>query len=157
MGTKKNDKYQLLTRTCINQTTSWLMHNWSTFGARMNHEQTQIHKIHHMLDLEETITFPLKVFPMLGHGSTPNCHFVLGLPSWNLEIPKVATFGTLGAHNFLCKPPIEMRFEAKLYPSSRAFQWYVACHLHIKKSGRFPTFSGRESNCQFDSQPFFWP
>jgi hypothetical protein len=33
--------------------------------------------------------------------------------------------------------------------------------LHVtctqKKLGRFLTFSGRESNCQFDSWPFFWP
>jgi hypothetical protein len=29
----------------------------------------------------------------------------------------------------------------------------------IRRSGRgrFPTFSGRESNCQFDSRPFFCP
>jgi len=24
---------QLFTRTCTNQTTSWLVHSWSTFGA----------------------------------------------------------------------------------------------------------------------------
>jgi hypothetical protein len=31
------------------------------FNARTNHEQTQTHKIHHGLDLGETITFPLIV------------------------------------------------------------------------------------------------
>jgi len=35
-----------------------------------------------------------------------------------------------------------MRSEAKLYPLSRAFQQYVARHLHTRKSGWFPTFSG---------------
>ncbi len=30
MGIKKSDKHQLLTRTCTNQTTSWLMCNYST-------------------------------------------------------------------------------------------------------------------------------
>jgi hypothetical protein len=73
------------------------------------------------------------------------------------KIPKVGPPATLGAHNFVCRPPIEMRFKAKLYPSSRAFQRYVARHLHARKLGRFQTFNGRESNCQFDSQPFFWP
>ncbi len=52
---------------------------------------------------------------------------------------------------------IKMRFKEKLQPSSRAFQQRVARHLHATKSGRFPTFSGRESNCQFDFRPFFWP
>jgi hypothetical protein len=52
---------------------------------------------------------------------------------------------------------IEMRSKTKLYPLLRAFQRYVTHHLHARKSGRFPTFNGRESNCQFDSRPFFWP
>ncbi len=29
----------------------------------------------------------------------------------------------------------------------RVFQWYVARHLHVRKSRRFLTFNGRESNC----------
>jgi len=35
--------------------------------------------------------------------------FVLGLPSGSPEIAKVGTPVTLGPHNFVCKPPIEMR------------------------------------------------
>ncbi len=46
----------------------------------------------------------------------------------------------------MCRPSIDMRSKEKLYPLLRAFQWYVACHLHARKSGRFLTFSGRESN-----------
>ncbi len=42
---------QLFTRTFTNQTTSWLVHSWNTFGARMNNEQTWTHKIHHSLRL----------------------------------------------------------------------------------------------------------
>jgi hypothetical protein len=30
------------------------------------------------------------------------------------EIPKVTTPTTLGTHNFVCKPPNEMKFQAKL-------------------------------------------
>ncbi len=71
-------------------------------------------------------------------GRHPNGFFVLGLPSGNPEIAKINTLVTLGAHNFACKPLIEMRFE-------------------VGKSGRFPTFNGWESNYQFDSRPLFWP
>jgi len=45
---------------------------------------------------------------------TPKCHFVLGFPSGSLEIPKVGTFVTLGATNFVCRSPIKMRFKTKL-------------------------------------------
>jgi hypothetical protein len=90
-------------------------------------------------------------------GPHPNGHFVLGLPNGSPEIPSTGTLATLKAHNFLCRPPIIMRSKAKLYPSLRAFQRYVARRLHPRKSGLFPTFSGRESNCQFDSRPFIWP
>jgi hypothetical protein len=83
-------------------------------------------------------------------GPTSKWHFVLGLPSGSLEISKIATPETLGAHNFACRPSIEMRSKAKLYPLSIDFQWYVANHLHTRKSWQFPTFNGRELNCQFD-------
>jgi len=132
------------------------VHSWSTFGAKTSHGQTRTHKIHHSADLGETTTFPLIVCYMLATGLAPKCHFVLGLPTRNFEIPIDETPTTLGDHNFACKPSIETRFEAKLYPSSRSFQWYVTCHLRTKKLGRFLTFNGGESNCQFDSRPFFW-
>jgi len=47
-------------------------------------------------------------------GPTPKCHFVLGLPSGNPEIPIVGTLAILGAHNFVCRPFIEMMSEEKL-------------------------------------------
>jgi hypothetical protein len=71
------------------------------------------------------------------------------------ETPEIGTPTTLEARNFLCKPPIEVRFEEKLKPSLRDFERYVTRHLHVSKSGRFLTFSDRESNWQFDSRPFF--
>ncbi len=83
--------------------------------------------------------------------------FGLRLPNKSLEVPEIGIPMTLEAHNFVCKPLIEMRFEAKLYPSLKAFQWYVARHLHTNKSRRFLTFSGRESNWQFDFRSLFWP
>jgi hypothetical protein len=45
---------------------------------------------------------------------TPKWHFILGFQSESFEIAKVGTFATLEPHNFVCKPPIEMNFEAKL-------------------------------------------
>jgi len=47
-------------------------------------------------------------------GPAPKCHFVSGLPSGSLEIPTIGTFVILGPRNFMNKPPIEMRSEAKL-------------------------------------------
>jgi hypothetical protein len=100
------------------------------FGAWTNHGQTQIYKIHHSLDLREATTFPLIVYFVLSHGTSTKCHFILGLPSGRSKIPIVETPATLGAHNFACRPPIEMRSEAKLYLSLRTFKRYVTCHLH---------------------------
>jgi hypothetical protein len=87
--------------------------------------------------------------------SKPKCHFVPRPSIGSPEIPTTRNLMTFGAHNFACRPPIEMRSEEKLYPLSRSFQRYVACHLNERKSGWFLTFSGRESNYQFDFGPAF--
>ncbi len=47
-------------------------------------------------------------------GLAPKWHFVPGLPNESPEIPKVRIPVTLGAHNFVCTPPIKMRSKAKL-------------------------------------------
>jgi hypothetical protein len=120
----------LITHT--NETTNWLVHSWTTFGAWINHEQTRTHKTHHGLDLGEATTFLLVVNSVLGHKTNTQMSFCPGTPTWESR-------------------------NSQSYPSSRAFQWYVSCHLHTRKLGRFSTFSGRKSNCQFDSRPFFWP
>ncbi len=87
----------------------------------------------------------------------PNGFSLPGLPNGRPEIPPTGTPATLKPHNFASRPWIAMRSEAKLQLSSRSFQWYVARCLQTNKSGQFLTFSGRESNWQFDSRPFFWP
>jgi hypothetical protein len=56
LGRMKNN--QLLTRTYTDQTKNWLVHSWSTFGARITHGQTWTHKTHHNPGLGEAITFP---------------------------------------------------------------------------------------------------
>jgi hypothetical protein len=72
---------------------------------------------------------------------TSKWYFVPGLPNGSTKIRKVESLATLGSHNFVCRPLIELRSKAKLYPLSRFFQQYVARHLHARKSGRFPTFN----------------
>ncbi len=100
---------------------------------------------------------PLQYTLCMATKPTPKCHFVLRLPSGSPEILKVGSPTTLKAYNFVCRPSIEMKSQAKLQPSLKAFQRYFTRHLNAKKLGRFLTFSGRKSNCQFDFQPFFWP
>jgi hypothetical protein len=73
---------QSFTHTYINPTTSWLMHSLSTFGVRMNHMQTRIHKTHHNLDLGETITFPLILYYVLGHKTGTQMTFCPRTPKW---------------------------------------------------------------------------
>jgi hypothetical protein len=116
MGTRKSDKHQLLIRTCANQTTSWLMHSLNTFGARTSHEQTQTHKIHHGPNLREATTFPLIVYFVPLHEAQIQMTFCLGTPKWKSQNFQTiyGISATLGPHNFVCRPAIEIRFEAKL-------------------------------------------
>jgi len=87
------------------------MHSWSTFGARTSHGQTQTHKIHHGPNLGEATTFSLIVyFVPLQEAHIQMVFLSLGSP----EIAKVGTPATLGPHNFVCKPPIEMKSKTKL-------------------------------------------
>jgi hypothetical protein len=93
----------------------------------------------------------------------PNGFSLPGFPGLLRGSPEILPYGTPGTlkpHNFSSIPRIEVRSEAKLYLSSRAFQWYVARRLQPSISGRFPTFSGRESKLadsrKFDSRTFFW-
>jgi hypothetical protein len=85
MGTRKSGKHQLLTRTCTNQTTSWLVHGLSTFGARTNHEQTQTHKTHHGLNLGEATTFPLIVYYVPLHKVHIQMAFCFRTPKWESQ------------------------------------------------------------------------
>jgi hypothetical protein len=46
--------------------------------------------------------------------ATLKCHFSSNSQVENQEIPKIGTPDILEAHNFLCRPPIEVRFKTKL-------------------------------------------
>jgi hypothetical protein len=85
------------------------MYSLNTFGARTSHRQPQIHKIHHNPDLGETttFTFPFIIYYVPLHEAHIQMTFCL-------EIHRIETPTILGAHNFVCKPSIEMKYEAKL-------------------------------------------
>ncbi len=78
----------------------------------MNHGQTRTSKTHHGSDLEEATTFPLIVYYVPSHGTNTKMSFCPR--NGSSEIPIVGTLATLGAYNFLCRPPIEMRSKPKL-------------------------------------------
>jgi hypothetical protein len=87
------------------------VHSLSTFGARTSYGQVRTHKIHHGPDLGEATTFPLIVYYAPLHEGHIQMTFYPG--TGNLEIPKLGTPAILGAHNFLHRPPIDMRSKAK--------------------------------------------
>jgi hypothetical protein len=78
------------------------MHSWNTFGARTNHGQIRTHKTHHDPDLGEATTFPLIVYFVPFH----EAHIQMA--------SKVGILVTLGPHNFMCRPSINMKSEEKL-------------------------------------------
>ncbi len=103
---------------------------------------------------------PYSIFCATFRGLHPNVSFSrdsqVGVPKLSRDCPGWSP-GTLGAHNSRLLSLIAMRSKPILYPSSRSFQRRIALSIRRSRRGRFPTFSGRESNCQFDSRPFFCP
>jgi len=120
----------------------WLVHSWSTFGAKMSHERFRHTRFTTARTWGKPPPSPLWYTLWLLMGPISKWLFVPELPSGSPEIAILGTLATLGPHNFASKPLMEMRSEVKLYPSSRVFLKYVARHLHARESGRFLTFSG---------------
>jgi hypothetical protein len=152
---------QLFTRTCKNQITSWLVHTYNIFGAWTNHGQTRTHKTHHDPDLGEASTFPFIVLSVHGHGPCTQMSFCPRTPK--LGVSKFSKCRLLRFWKFIifCVN-VQLRWGPKQSCSPRQELFKIcgmplAHHLNTRESRWFPTFSGRESNCQFDSRPFFWP
>jgi hypothetical protein len=61
------------------------MHSLSTFGARMSHEQTRTHKIHHSPNLGEAITFPFIVYSVPLHEAHIQMTFYPKTPKWESQ------------------------------------------------------------------------
>ncbi len=141
-----------------NQPTSWLVHIlghlWCQDKPRATLDSLDSPRLglrgsHHLP--------PYSILCSSLWGLHPNGIFFPGLSRRSPETVPVWTPGTLGIHNFLLRPRIGMRSKEILQLSLRAFQRHVVLLLQTLGSGRFLTFSGRESNCQFDSRPFFCP
>ena len=143
------------------QTTKWLVHIPGHPWVLGQATGTLTHKTHHGPDSGVSHHLPpysiLCVTPRRLH---PNGSFSrdsqVGVPKLSRNCPGWSP-GTLGAHNSRLRDRIATRSEPKLYPSSRSFQRHVSLSIRRSGRGRFPTFSGLESNCQFDSRPFFCP
>jgi hypothetical protein len=96
MGLGRLISDQTFTRTCTNQTTSWLVHDWGAFGARMKHGQTRTHKTHHGPDLGEATTFPLIVYFVHGHETGIQMAFCPWTPKWESRNSQSWDFCTFG-------------------------------------------------------------
>jgi hypothetical protein len=114
-GTRKNQQASL-THTGLHTThTKWLVHNWSTLGARMSHEQHE----HTRLTTARTWGKPppspfYNILCASPWGPHPNGFFFSRLPSGGPKTTKVRSLATLDPHNFESKPWIEMKSKAKL-------------------------------------------
>jgi len=80
------------------------------FWCQDEPQAIQTHKTHHALELGETTTFPFIVYFLPLH----EAHIQMAFCPRSPEIPTIRILATLGAHNFACRPLIEMRFKAKL-------------------------------------------
>jgi hypothetical protein len=79
-GIRKSDKHKLFTQTCTKPNIRWLVHRWSTFDAKINHMQTQIHKTQHDPNLGEATTFPFIIYFVPLH----EAHIQMALPKLGL-------------------------------------------------------------------------
>ncbi len=93
--------------TCINQTISWLMRNWNTFG----HGQTTGKYRHTRFTMAQTRgkppPSPYSILYAWPWGLHPNVILSRDSQVGSPEILEIGTFATLQAPNFLCKPTIE--------------------------------------------------
>jgi hypothetical protein len=62
------------------------MGSWNIFGARMSHEHTQTHNIHHGLDLGEATTLPLILLFVPCQGGCTQMSFCPRTPKWRVPI-----------------------------------------------------------------------
>jgi len=145
---------QLFTQTYTNQTTSWLVFGWGTFGARMSHMHTHTHETQHDSNLEEATTFFLRVLSMSGHGACTQISFCPMTPKLGiLKFPKLGLLQLWRPITFCADLRLKWGLK-KIVKFVKSFPmiWHTTC---ANKSRRFLTFNGWKSNWQFDSRPFF--
>ncbi len=116
-GTRKSDKHQLFTWTCTKPTKGdqcivealWVLKRTT---GNLDSQDSPRPKL-----WGKPPPSPLQYTLCLSTKATSKCLFVLGLPIGSFEIVKVGTPATFGPHNFVCRPPTEMRSKTKLQPS----------------------------------------
>jgi hypothetical protein len=106
------------------------MHNLNIFGAKTNHGQTRIHKSHHGPNLGESITFPLIVYFVAGHGTNIQMTFCLKTPKWESQNSQSWDFRNFGGHITLSA---NLRLRWNLKQSCSPYQelsnsmWHTTC------------------------------
>jgi len=159
MEIKMNDKWvnysQKFAQIYTNHTTSWLVHSWNILSTWMNHRQTRIHKIDHNWTWGKPPPSPYNIFFVPSHKVSTQMSFCLWTPKLGVLKFSNLKFMQLWKPITLCAD-LRLKWGMKQSCSPHR-QWYVAHHLHTRKLGKFSTFSGWESNWQFDFWPFFWP
>jgi len=140
-----------------NKPPTWLVHILGPLWVLGFATGTWTHKTHHGPNSREATTFSHIIFSAAGRGGYIRMAQIPGTPEMESRNCPGGTLETLNRHNSRLQSWIATRSKPKLYPSSRFFQRHVAHSNRTLERGRFPTFSGRESNCQFDSRPFFCP
>jgi hypothetical protein len=153
-----------------NQTTSWLVHYWSTFGAKTSHGQTRIHKTHHGSNLREATTFPLIIYYVPFHKAHIQMAFCLETPKWESwssqnwdsqvgvsKFPKLRLPWLYGAIT-LCA---DLQSRWGLKQSCSPCREFSNNMLHATctqgNRGDFLLLVVESQVWQFDFQPFFWP
>ncbi len=133
-GTRKNDKH-LITHTDLHKTKQL---GQCIVGALLMLGRAKgklgLTKLTMAWTWGKPLASPLQYTLCLSTKPTSKWHFVPRLSSGSPKIFKIGILATLRAHNFTCRPSIEMRSKAKLQPLSRAFKRYVAHHLNARKS-----------------------
>jgi hypothetical protein len=156
-GTRKSDKqFSYSLESVSNQPTPWLVLCWSTFGTRTSHRRFQIHKTHHGRDSGEATTLPrYNIFC-----TSPRRLHRNGFLSRDSrrEVPKLPRLGLPQ----LCRAIISCSdfWSRQGLKQSCSFRWELSNGVSHTTTctlvGRFLTFCDFESNCQFDSWPFFF-
>jgi len=79
--------------------------------------------------LEEATTFLLILFSMPDHKANTQMSFCPKTPKWESWNSQNWDSATLQAHNFVCRPPIEVRFEQSCSPHQDLSNgmWHATC------------------------------
>ncbi len=122
---------------------------------------TLTHETHHGPDSGEATTFPHIVYSVAFRGGYIQMALFPGTPKLeSRNCPETVPVGVPKLWE-LITPDCRVRSRRGLNQSCSSLRelsnHYVALWNRMSGRGRFPTFSGRESNCQFDSWPFFCP